>query len=149
MRITDLLLSPHGRISRAGFWGAWMAVIFIVLVAVFSLMTVADFVTLQGAYHLPVLGDDLYDRFAWIGLVLAVPVAWMTFCVLVKRWHDRGRSGWWLLAFLVPVIGQVWTLIECGFLSGTTSGNKYGASPGRHRYGPVLTFADDIPEDMA
>jgi uncharacterized membrane protein YhaH (DUF805 family) len=149
MRITDILLSPNGRITRLGFWGAWLAVLFIVVVAGFSLMTLAEFSAQKGGFRPPVLGDDAYGRFAWIGLVLAVPVAWMVFCVLVKRWHDRGRSGWWLLVALVPVIGQLWALIECGFLAGSRAGNKYGPSPSRGRYDHALHFGDEIPEDMA
>jgi len=30
---------------------------------------------------------------------------------------------------LIPVIGGLWTLIECGFLDGTPGSNKYGPSP--------------------
>ena len=149
MRITDTLLSPNGRITRAGFWGAWLAVIFLTLVAGLTLAMLGDYVTQQGGDGLLAsLADDL-KRPLWIGLLLALPVAWMAFCLVVKRWHDRGRSGWWLLLALVPLIGQVWALVECGFLAGTRGGNKYGPSPLRGRYDHALHFGDEIPEDMA
>jgi uncharacterized membrane protein YhaH (DUF805 family) len=58
----------------------------------------------------------------WIGLVLSV-----------KRWHDRNKSGWWVLVNLVPVVGWLWQLIECGFLRGTTGPNRFGQDPLRLR----------------
>ena len=51
------------------------------------------------------------------GLFLGVVVAfWMSVAVSVRRFRDRERSPWLLLAGLVPVIGWIWYFIECGFL---------------------------------
>ncbi|HVZ27973.1 MAG TPA: DUF805 domain-containing protein [Rhizomicrobium sp.] len=148
MRITDALLSPNGRLSRGGFWvGAFILAAFSSL-AVLSLGAFSDW--LSGAqwggdnpYRTPLTDHAL--RPLWTVLILLVPVAWMVFCLLVKRWHDRGRSGWWLV---VPLVGQVWAVIECLFLPGAASGNKYGPSPVGH--GGVSHWdGDEIPEDMA
>ena len=46
--------------------------------------------------------------------------------VHIKRFHDRDKSGWWVLIGLVPIIGAIWLLIELGFLKGTP-----GAEPVR------------------
>ena len=32
---------------------------------------------------------------------------WMIAAISIKRWHDTGRSGWWALTALVPVVGLV------------------------------------------
>ncbi|WP_417430347.1 DUF805 domain-containing protein [Kiloniella sp.] len=48
--------------------------------------------------------------------------------ILIKRWHDRDKSGWWTLIIFVPIIGSFWVLIECGFLRGTAGPNRFGAS---------------------
>ncbi len=37
-----------------------------------------------------------------MGLCLAGPFGWMRLSLDVKRWHDLGRSGWWVLVGLVP-----------------------------------------------
>ena len=51
------------------------------------------------------------------GLFLSVIVAlWMSIAVSARRFRDRERSPWLLLAGLVPVVGWIWCLIECGFL---------------------------------
>ena len=46
-----------------------------------------------------------------------------------KRWHDRGKSGWWSLIGLVPIIGGMWMLIELGFLKGTAGRTSTGRIP--------------------
>ncbi len=64
-----------------------------------------------------------------VGLIFGILAAWAKLAVLVKRWHDRDKSGWWVLINLIPVIGWIWQLIECGFLDGTQGPNRFGASP--------------------
>jgi uncharacterized membrane protein YhaH (DUF805 family) len=46
----------------------------------------------------------------------------------VRRLHDTGRSGWWLLISLVPVIGFIVLLV---FLvqDSQAGSNQYGANP--------------------
>lgn len=51
---------------------------------------------------------------------------WMSFASAIKRFHDRGKSGFWSLLTFVPVIGWIWVFIECGFLRGTDGENTYG-----------------------
>ena len=48
--------------------------------------------------------------------------------VTVRRLHDTGRSGWWLLIAVVPLIGGVVLLILLLFAS-ESGQNKYGPDP--------------------
>ncbi|MCE2521705.1 MAG: DUF805 domain-containing protein [Rhodobacteraceae bacterium] len=42
-----------------------------------------------------------------------------------RRLHDSGRSGWWLLLYLLPVIG--WIVLLIFLIQGTRpEGNKFG-----------------------
>jgi len=59
-----------------------------------------------------------------------VVLLWPTLAVSIKRWHDRGRTGWWVLVMLVPVVGWLVALVANGFLPGTPGPNRYGAAPG-------------------
>ncbi|KQW40730.1 hypothetical protein ASC76_02250 [Rhizobacter sp. Root404] len=52
---------------------------------------------------------------------------WPFTAVSVKRWHDRDHSGWWVLVYLIPVIGWIWTLVANGLLRGTRGANRFGA----------------------
>lgn len=54
--------------------------------------------------------------------------------VNVRRLHDIGRSGWWVLIVLVPCLGLVVMLVFC-LTRGDAHANKYGErldwGPGR------------------
>lgn len=64
-----------------------------------------------------------------IFLVTLIPFFWITLAVGVKRWHDRGKSGFMVLVGMIPVIGGIWTFVECGCLRGTEGPNQYGNDP--------------------
>ncbi|MEH6563744.1 MAG: DUF805 domain-containing protein [Halopseudomonas sp.] len=56
--------------------------------------------------------------------------------VAVRRFHDTGRSGWWVLIALVPLIGSIIYLIfMC--IEGEAQANAYGPNPKGDTAGPV------------
>ena len=54
---------------------------------------------------------------------------WTTLATQVKRWHDRGKSGVWMLVGFIPLIGPLWTLVELMFLGSGPGPNQFGPSP--------------------
>jgi uncharacterized membrane protein YhaH (DUF805 family) len=51
---------------------------------------------------------------------------------MVKRWHDRGKHGYWVFINLIPLVGPIWALIELGFLGPTddyTNEYYHGTDP--------------------
>lgn len=106
-----LLFAFDGRINRAKFWlaslivGAAMTILVMIAVAVNSSLVWILFAV-------------VYIGAIWVGLAISI-----------KRWHDRDKSGWWILIGLVPIIGGLWALIETGFLPGTSGDNQYGPDP--------------------
>ena len=48
--------------------------------------------------------------------------------VTVRRLHDTGRSGWWILIGLIPIIGGIVLLIFM-VLDSQPGENKYGPNP--------------------
>jgi uncharacterized membrane protein YhaH (DUF805 family) len=58
------------------------------------------------------------------GLAVLIP----SLAVSVRRLHDTGRSGWWWLIGLVPVIGIIVLLIFAAQDSQPGT-NKYGPNP--------------------
>ncbi|QHW32962.1 DUF805 domain-containing protein [Paenibacillus rhizovicinus] len=48
--------------------------------------------------------------------------------VVVRRLHDIGRSGWWYLIILIPVIGAIVILVFT-LLDSEPGMNKYGPNP--------------------
>lgn len=48
--------------------------------------------------------------------------------VSIRRLHDLGKSGWFILISLIPFAGGIWLLVlMCS--DGTPGDNKYGANP--------------------
>lgn len=66
--------------------------------------------------------------FDYLQSVYALAVLLPTLGVSVRRLHDTGRSGWWLLIGLVPVIGAI-VLLVFFCIEGQPSENQYGANP--------------------
>ncbi len=56
-----------------------------------------------------------------------------TIAVIVRRLHDIGKSGWWYLISLIPLVGLIGFLVlMC--LDGTRGENKYGLDPKKEIY---------------
>ena len=119
------LIGFDGRINRSGLWVRtviyWIAV---VGVNVISAAT-EDFTT---GGLLMILISSLATIAA---VVLSIP---MLFCGVVRRFHDRGKSGWSVLLFLIPFWGIV-VSFQLYFLSGDPGSNKFGAEPEGLRIG--------------
>ncbi|EDL65650.1 Integral membrane protein [Bacillus sp. SG-1] len=58
------------------------------------------------------------------GLFIILPVV----AVNVRRLHDIGRSGWWMLIGLVPVFGPI-ALFVLAFMDSEEGSNQYGPNP--------------------
>ncbi len=103
-----------GRARRREYW------IFLLLNAVFSALagTVDDMLGLRSAtyYVGPVL--VVYDLFVLIPSI----------AVSVRRMHDIGRSGAWILISLIPILGWIWYIV-LSIRSGDEGSNEYGPDP--------------------
>ncbi len=123
--MTNLLFGFQGRTNRAKFWLVALAIVVIeiILLAIFGANAV-------------MISDDPQKALAGIGpvasivlLIFILAATWISIAVGIKRFHDRNKSGVWILIIFVPLIGSLWYLIECGFLRGTPGPNNYGPDP--------------------
>ena len=48
--------------------------------------------------------------------------------VTVRRLHDINKSGWWVLLYFIPVLGDI-VLFIFTVLKGTPGDNRYGPDP--------------------
>jgi uncharacterized membrane protein YhaH (DUF805 family) len=62
-------------------------------------------------------------------LILAIYVLFLIYylSLIVRRFHDLGKSGWYTLLYLVPVVNII-TLIYLLGAKGEEGSNKYGES---------------------
>jgi uncharacterized membrane protein YhaH (DUF805 family) len=122
------LFSFHGRLNRMKFWLIPIAVDIVVSVVLGILIVMGGgSLEMPADGTMPPLGGGIVGSI--VAFVVVVAAAWIGLAVGVKRYHDRGKTGWWILIVLVPVIGGLWYLIECGFLRGTIGPNAYGPDP--------------------
>ena len=63
-----------------------------------------------------------------ISLVYTCALLVPSIAVGVRRLHDTGRSGWWLLIALVPLVGAI-ALIVFAAQDSEAGHNEYGPNP--------------------
>ena len=59
--------------------------------------------------------------------IYALAVFIPSLAVSVRRLHDIGKSGWWLLIALIPIIGII--LLIVWFATDSKEDNQYGKNP--------------------
>jgi uncharacterized membrane protein YhaH (DUF805 family) len=117
--MNDLLFSFDGRINRSRFWTGVA-----VLVAIYIVLLVLNLIA--GL----MFGESVVTLLVGIvSIAVYLAMIWPSIALGVKRFHDRNKSGWWVLISLVPIIGGIWYLVECGFLEGTRGPNQFGPDP--------------------
>ena len=124
------LFSFEGRIGRLGYWMYGLGTVAAFFAVLFPFGYLLELATVKDAPpdQLPMDPVDAI-LFGILICVLAIFYFWSTYAVAAKRWHDRNKSGWWSLIGLVPYIGSIWMLVECGFLRGTDGPNRFGGHP--------------------
>ena len=104
----------EGRARRKEYW-------FFILFNVLISMALAFIDRLMGNVD-PETGLGLFSGIYALGVMIP------GMAVSVRRLHDTGRSGWWLLINLVPVIGAI-VFLYFMVLDSTPERNEYGPSP--------------------
>ncbi|WP_334161362.1 DUF805 domain-containing protein [Phenylobacterium sp.] len=120
----ELFFSASGRAARAP---SWLATLVLLAVA---------------AVYEALVGPTLHWLTGWF---VYPALVYCGACVLSKRLHDRGRSGWWAALILVSVVAVwphpngfldfvfflvlVWAAIELGAMPGEQGTNRYGPNP--------------------
>lgn len=105
-----------GRAVRSEFW--WWVLFVLAVGAITNLI--------DGALVAPILGFQAFEENAGQPLSLLVSLALLlpSLAVSVRRLHDIGRSGWWILIGLIPVIGTI-LLIYWYAQPGSDDANQY------------------------
>lgn len=103
-----------GRAQRSEYW-----YFFLFYLLITFLLSIMD--TLFGRFNQQ-LGMGLLSGVFMLALL--VP----SISVGVRRLHDTGRSGWWLLVGLVPFVGGLW-LLYLAVLDSEAGTNAYGPNP--------------------
>ncbi|RQR53236.1 DUF805 domain-containing protein [Burkholderia sp. Bp9126] len=122
MNFTDAIQSVFnqyarfdGRARRAEYWYFALLTFFVSIAC--QLVTMVDSNATTIALLLSIVA-------ALISLALIVP----SISVTVRRLHDIGRSGWFLLIALIPIVGSIILLVwMCS--RGNDGPNRFGPDP--------------------
>jgi uncharacterized membrane protein YhaH (DUF805 family) len=110
--IKKLLFTTEGRIGRKsyilGSFGS--SIVGVILIIVLGLIG----------------GDSLVFKIT--AVLMSLVLFYASICMLIKRLHDRNRSGFFAILSFVPFV-NIWIGIETIFLKGTTGTNEYGEDP--------------------
>ena len=117
----ELFLSATGRLARTPFVIAAVAIL--VLIALYEAVVHTTLHWLTGWF--------VYPAVIYAGA-----------CLLSKRLHDRGRTGWWAAPIIVALIAIwpqldgffdflfgvliLWALVELGLMGGERGANRFG-----------------------
>jgi uncharacterized membrane protein YhaH (DUF805 family) len=118
---SELFFSASGRAARAP---SWLAAAILIGVA---------------ALYEAAVGPTLHWLTGW---VVYPALVYCGACVLSKRLHDRGRTGWWAALILFATVAVwpqpenffdflfvavlVWAVVELGVMPGEAGTNRYG-----------------------
>jgi uncharacterized membrane protein YhaH (DUF805 family) len=116
MDFKQFYFSAQGRVNRKQWWLKLVLPVFVISI----ILALVDMAT--GNFD-PQNGVGLFSSI--FALIVIIPAI----LVYIKRFHDRDKSGWWVLIVLIPIIGAIWILIELGFLAGTPGPNRFGPPP--------------------
>jgi uncharacterized membrane protein YhaH (DUF805 family) len=125
---SELFFSADGRVARMPF-----------------IVAGALLIVLLSLYESVVFGNEALH---WLtGVFVYGFLIFTGVCVLSKRLHDRGRSGWWspliILAFILvwpypsnfwDVVGMIfliWAFVELALMPGEQGANRFGPNPQR------------------
>lgn len=95
-----------GRSSRSAYW-YWALFAFIVGVISYALSLAIGSMVIYYVVELAIIVPGI--------------------AVGVRRLHDIGRSGWWYLIVIVPLIGAIVLLVW--FVQASDGPNEYGTAP--------------------
>jgi uncharacterized membrane protein YhaH (DUF805 family) len=130
INVPQLLFGTEGRIPRMHYWIGQICIIVVNQIIIQSDKYLIGLQKSAAASASPSLAMMLFIvvlSLASLGLLALA--FWAGVALVVKRWHDRGKSWVWALLGFVPIVGWLWQGVECGFLEGTLGPNAYGPSP--------------------
>ena len=116
--LTNKYADFKGRARRKEYW---MWTLYYTVILFFTMV-------LDNALGLnfELLGQNL--GYGWLYVTIGITHLIPGLGIVVRRLHDVGKSGWFYLIILIPLIGFIWILVLfC--TEGVKEDNKWGSNP--------------------
>ncbi len=111
-----------GRARRSEYWYFFLFnIIFYIIASILdrTFGTTFSIKTFNGETTLP---------YGYIYMLYALVVFLPGLAVTVRRLHDSGKSGWYILVSFIPIAGIIWLLVLL-CTDSVVGKNKYGPNP--------------------
>lgn len=80
------------------------------------------------SFILGIISGIVGDNQGILGTIYFLAILIPALAVSARRLHDIGKSGWWILINLIPVVGFIWYIVL--IVKDSAPGeNKYGFNP--------------------
>jgi len=107
--VSYLLFTNRGRIDRVTFWNTQL----LIWLAFYITFYLVDY------------------SMGYSFTIILYPLLFLSLiCTSTKRLHDLNKSGLFLFATFIPILGPLWLFYLLGFKKGAPNGNKFGQVPG-------------------
>jgi uncharacterized membrane protein YhaH (DUF805 family) len=116
--LTNKYADFNGRARRKEYW---MWTLYYTVILLFAMI-------LDNALGLnfELLGQNI--GYGWLYVTIGITHLIPGLGIVVRRLHDVGKSGWFYLIILIPLIGFIWVLVLfC--TDGVKEDNKWGSNP--------------------
>jgi uncharacterized membrane protein YhaH (DUF805 family) len=161
-----------GRINRARYWLATLAMLCCMILVLVSLVKLAIAFGIRGSLSFYLVGIPASIRVfegdqpptSWFFQIVMAPIAcvfaWSYAAVSIKRLHDRNKSGWWIVPYIAAAglydqfgdwLGDSWPAALLGFavfiafLWGVVEMGFLKGTNGPNRFGPDRLAQDTGP----
>ena len=106
----------NGRASRSEYW--W----FVLFNLIVNIVTFVIDLT---------LGSMITYDMGYVGLIAFLALLLPSVSVSVRRLHDIGKSGWWILLAIIPIVNfiGIFVIIVFTIMEGEEQPNQYGNVP--------------------
>lgn len=105
----------QGRASRSEYW---YFTLFNILIGIAVSVVVG------------ILGNIIGSAASLLSAVYSLGLLVPGVCLAIRRMHDTGKSGWWLLLGLVPIVGFIIVIVLL-VMDSEADRNQYGPNPKR------------------
>ena len=114
--IKEMFLTTQGRLNRKPYFlrGLLLWILSLIISGATDVMTESDSLAL--------------NLLSLVLLVISIGLGVATVMLVIRRWHDLGKSGWFTLLLLIPLVNLI-VAIYLWVKKGDEGPNQYGDDP--------------------
>jgi len=112
----------RGRARRSEYW------YFTLFNFIFAIIAGILDTLVGSSFTIETINGPVQTGYGFIYMIYTLAMFVPGLSVAVRRLHDIGKSGWYILVVLIPLAGFIWLLVLL-FTDSEPGNNKYGPNP--------------------